>query len=281
MHPEIETHHVRCNGLTVRYLSMGEGDPVLLLHGWPTSSYLWREVMPGIAARGRRAIALDLPAFGGSDKPLDASYSFRFYDATLSAFVDALGADQVGLAVHDLGGPIGLHWAVGSMERVRELALLNTLVYPTMSWAVVAFVVASRVPGLRALMASRFGLTLGLKIGLADQANATPEVIKAVCAPFQTRDAREALLKTASSLHPKGFQTIAEGLPRFTGPVQIVYGARDRILPNVAKTMRRVQADLPQAKLMCLEHCGHFLQEEAGAEIGEQLGAFFGTRGDD
>lgn len=75
----IESHYVEAAGLRLHYRSCGEGEPVLLLHGWPTSSYLWREVIPAIAAAGSRAIALDLPGFGASDKPLDASYSFHFF----------------------------------------------------------------------------------------------------------------------------------------------------------------------------------------------------------
>ena len=277
MHPTIERGVVKADGLNVHYLIAGEGPAVLLLHGWPTSSYLWREVMPSIAARGRRVIALDLPGFGRSDKPMSASYSFRFYERTLTAFLDALDIHEVGLVVHDLGGPIGLYWATQNMDRVRELALLNTLVYPTMSWAVVAFVVASRLPGVRSLLASPKGLALALKYGLADQSNALPETIEAVQAPFRDKNARRALLKTGSALHIGGFRTIAKSLPSFKGPVKIIYGAKDRILPNVAKTMRRVARDLPQATTTRLDNCGHFLQEEAGRAIGEELGEFFSS----
>ena len=72
----------------------------------------------------------------------------------LDGFLRAVGADATSLVVHDLGGPVGLYWACHNPERVQKLALLNTLVYPEPSWAVVAFVAACRTPGVRALLVS-------------------------------------------------------------------------------------------------------------------------------
>ncbi len=267
---------VEVSGLGLHYLECGEGDPVLLLHGWPTSSFLWRDVMVPIAA-GNRVIALDLPGFGQSDKPLDVSYSFRFYDRVLEEFLDAIEVEDVGLAVHDLGGPVGLYWGISHPQRVRRLAFLNTLVYPEMSWAVVAFVMAVKMPIARHLATSAWGLKKALEIGVADRNRLTAEAVEAYRAPFREPSARRALAKAGCSLHPKGFQDIAEGLPVFECPIRIVYGERDRILPDVAKTMARVRKDLPQAELTSLPDCGHFLQEERPEEIGRLLADFFGS----
>lgn len=261
-------------GLTLSALTAGEGPVLLLLHGWPTSGYLWRHTLPALA-RTHRVIALDLPGFGQSDKPLDASYSFRFYERVLNGLVDQLGVEDVGLAVHDLGGPLGVYWALRNPHRVRALALLNTLVYPQMSWMVVAFVACSRIPGLRSLLASPWGLRRSMLLGLADPANATPEMIEAVQAPFVEQSARKVLLKTASALHPAGFKEMQRLLPDFPHPVRAIYGAQDRILPHVGKTMARVARDLPGTEVTALEGCGHFLQEEKGEEIGELLAEFF------
>jgi len=96
------------NGTRFAYREMGAGHPVLLLHGWPTSSYLWRNIMPHLAAAGLRALALDLPGFGRTTAPPDSSLSFRFYERSIETFLDALGLTTIDLVVHDAGGPIGL-----------------------------------------------------------------------------------------------------------------------------------------------------------------------------
>ena len=265
---------VRVDGRTIAYRELGAGPPVLLLHGWPTSSYLWRDVMPPIARRNR-AIAIDLPGFGGSDKPVDVTYGFEFFGAVLDGFLDALELDRVGLAVHDLGGPIGLHWALHRPERISRLALLNTLVYPEFSEAVMAFVQACSNPELREQLTSPQGLEAAMRLGLADDTTLTEEVIAAVRKPFQDPQSRRALADAGIGLQPEGFGEIARLLPTLRVPVRIVYGERDRILPDVAETMERVKGDVPQAEVTALADCGHFLQEEAPLEIGELLARFF------
>lgn len=274
--PTYESATVRVHGLDLHYLTAGSGPAVLLLHGWPTSSFLWRKTIAPIAA-GNRVLALDLPGFGRSDKPLDASYSFRFHERMLEGFLDAVGAPDVGLVVHDLGGPIGLYWGLRHQARVRRLALLNTVVYPRPSWAVVAFVAAARIPLVRSLLASPEGLAWAMRVGLSDPSHATPEVIRAVQEPFESMEAREVLLKSAHSLHISGMIEIAKRLPSFDKPVRILYGREDRILPDVARTMARVARDLPQAETTVLDGCGHFLQEERGEEIGRLLAEFLGA----
>jgi len=268
--------HVEVEGLRIHYVEAGEGDPVLLLHGWPTSSFLYRNILPHLAPT-HRAIAVDLPGFGGSDKPLDASYSFRFFDRVLSGFLDALELPAVGLVVHDLGGPLGLHWAVGNPSRVSRLCLLNTLVYPKMSWAVMAFVAGSYVPGLRFLLASPWGLRKAMEMGTRRRGAVTDEVAAGVQAPFVESAARKALLKSVHGLHPKGMETIAAGLPTLNVPTRIIYGTGDRILPDVARTMAQVAKDmkLPDDAVTALPDCGHFLQEDAPDEVGRLLAGFF------
>ncbi len=269
---EIHNKTIRVDDLDLHYLEAGSGPPVLFLHGWPTNAQLWRHALP-LVGEGRRAIALDLPGFGDSSKP-DASYSFRFYDRILSGFLDALGIDTVGLVVHDLGGPIGLHWAVGNRARVTDLTLLNTLVFPEMSWAVKAFVGASVVPGLRALLASQWGLKQAMRFGVVDKAKITAEVTEIYQRPFRTPAARRALLKAAHGLNPKGFDTIAAGIGAFEVPVRLIYGEADGILPDVAQTMGRVKALLPHAEVTSIPRCSHFLQEDRPQEVAELLADF-------
>jgi pimeloyl-ACP methyl ester carboxylesterase len=270
----IATKTAQVEGLRLAYRELGNGPPVLLLHGWPTSSFLWREVMRPIG-RANRAVALDLPGFGASDKPVGNRYSFEFFDRALDLFLAHLGIDQLGLAVHDLGGPVGLHWALHCPRRLTKLALLNTLVYPEFSEAVKEFVRACATPELREKITSPSGLESIMRDGFADPAKLSTEVLGAVQEPFRTAEVRRALADAGIGLSRKGFVQIARQLSALRVPVRVVYGARDRLLPDVAETMARVKIDLPQADVTVLPDCGHFLQEEAPAEVGEVLARFF------
>ncbi|HET9140087.1 alpha/beta fold hydrolase [Actinophytocola sp.] len=262
------------DGMTLAYRELGSGPPVLLLHGWPTSSYLWRDVMPAIA-RDNCVIALDLPGFGGSDKPLDVRYDFDLYARVLDGFLDKLEMDPVDIAVHDIGGPIAVHWALRNPGRVRRLALLNTLLYPEFHPEVMEFAVGLARPETRDRMVSPEGLADILRLGLADPDRLTDEVVAEVRRPFADPDARLALARAGFNLSVRGFAEIATGLPRLDVPVRIIYGERDRILPDVAETMARVRRDLPHAEVTTLPDCGHFIQEEAPQQVGELLADFF------
>jgi pimeloyl-ACP methyl ester carboxylesterase len=264
---------VQVDGLTIGYRELGEGPPVVLLHGWPTSSYLWRNVMPAIA-RANRAIAPDLPGFGISDKPLGVRYDFAFFERALDGLFEQLGVESVGLAVHDLGGPIGVHWALEHPERVTGLALLNTLLYPQFSPAVMEFVTALTTPGRREQTTSPEGLAEAVRLGLADESKATDELIAAVAEPFGDDASRRALADAGVGLDLDKFSDIERRLPSLSVPVRVVYGEQDAILPDVAETMARVARDLPQAVVTALPQCGHFLQEEEPERVGELLAEF-------
>jgi haloalkane dehalogenase len=140
---------------------------------------------------------------------------------------------------------------------------------------VILFGAACRLPVIRSFIASPAGLRFAMRIGVNDPACLTDEVMRAVLAPFESAAARRALLKAGSGLHPKGFEEIAARLSSFRVPVRIVYGKRDRILPDVGKTMCRVAGDLPQAEVTALPDCGHFLQEDRPDEVGRLLADFF------
>lgn len=268
--------HQTCtvHGVDLHYAEAGagRGAPVLLLHGWPTNAELWRHALPPIGAH-RQAIALDLPGFGRSAKPLDRRADFAFFDAILGGFLDALGLDRVGLVVHDMGGPVGLHWAVENPHRVTDLTLMNTLVFPELSWAVKAFLLAARTPGLSWLLTSPWSLEAGLKLGVVDKARITPDVAQRYQAPAEGDPAREALLHGLRGLHPRGFHEIASGIGAFDVPVHLLYGTQDVILPDVGRTMDRVAAALPHTTRDVLPDCGHFLQEDQPERVAGLLAA--------
>lgn len=125
-------HQLPVDGGRLAYLDLGprDGRPVLLLHGIPTSSWLYRDIAARLAADGLRAIAPDLLGYGASDKPADPSlYTTRRQAARLVALLDHLDLPQVTMAVHDLGGPVGFEIAEAAPGRIAGLAVLNTTAY--------------------------------------------------------------------------------------------------------------------------------------------------------
>ena len=268
-------HTLDVDGLTVAYVDEGDGPPLLLLHGWPTSSILYREITP-VLAEHHRVVVPDLPGFGASSKPVDRRYSFALFARVLDALVDRLGLDDLGLVVHDLGGPIGVHWALHRPGRVSRLAILNTLLYPEFDPSVVEFVSRLLDETRREELVCDDGLRGILRSGVSDPDALPAEALDGITAPFRTADDRRALAAAGVGLHPGGFAEIARLLPGLTIPVLGVYGTDDRILPDVADTFARVRHDLPHARIEALPGAGHFLQEEVPGGIAARLATFFG-----
>ena len=127
---------VTINGLSMAYVEQGSGAPIWLQHGNPTSSYLWRNILPHLADSGR-CIAPDLIGMGDSDKRLGAEpgrYRFVEHRAFVDAFVDAvLPGDPVILVLHDWGSALGFDWARRHPDRVRGIVYMEAIVKP-LSW---------------------------------------------------------------------------------------------------------------------------------------------------
>jgi haloalkane dehalogenase len=267
------SHHLTANSLNLHYLQAGEGDPILLLHGFPTSSHLYRNILPELG-KTHRAIALDLPGYGLSDKPLEIAYDYDFYAGTRDAFLDALRIGRTHLVVHDLGGPAGLYWATHHPQRVSSIVVLNTLVFPEVHWTVTAFLLALRTPGLRDFVVSPRGIVGTMKLGVVHKERMNRQTLTPYTAPFETPAARKALIKAGSGLGVAGLAKIAEKLPSLEAPLRLIYGENDRVLPDVARTMKRIQKLRPDAKLTALPGCGHFLQEDEPQRVAELIAEF-------
>jgi haloalkane dehalogenase len=124
----IPSRYVTVKGARMHYLEQGEGDPILLVHGNPTSSYLWRNVIPRLAPVGR-CIAPDLIGMGRSAKP-DIGYRLFDHVAYFEGFIAALGLERMRLVLHDWGGFLGLHFAARHPGRVSAIALMETVLKP-------------------------------------------------------------------------------------------------------------------------------------------------------
>ncbi len=130
-----ERQYVEVLGSNVAYVEEGEGPMVLFIHGNPTSSYLWRNVIPFVSDE-HRAIALDLIGMGASDKP-DIDYTFQDHYAHVEGFIEALGLEDIVLVLHDWGGGLGSYYATNHPENVRALVMMEAAAPPALpvpSW---------------------------------------------------------------------------------------------------------------------------------------------------
>lgn len=124
---------VPVDGTEISYVDVGDGPPVVFLHGNPTSSYLWRNIIPHLSDSSR-CLAPDLVGMGDSGKAPDGSYRFVDHRRYLDAWFESLGlGDDVTLVVHDWGSALGFHWAYRNQERVKGLAYMEALVRP-LTW---------------------------------------------------------------------------------------------------------------------------------------------------
>jgi haloalkane dehalogenase len=254
--------------LRMHYVDERSGRPVLFLHGEPTWSFLWRHIIPPVAASGRRAIAPDLIGFGRSDKPTDQGwYTYDRHVALVTRFVEALDLRDIALVVHDWGGLIGLRFAVENAERVEQLVILDTGVWsgraPSETW--LRFRDAIRSVGGE--------IDIARLVESGTQRGLTDEIRAAYYAPFPTPESKAGALAfpdlvpvepdhpTAAALEP-----VREGLARWDKPAHVIWGGEDAVLPTAIA--ERFIALIPGATgPEVIPGAGHFLQEDAPTEV--------------
>ncbi len=126
-----ESKYVEVHGSKMHYVDEGEGDPILFLHGNPTSSYLWRNIIPYLVPHGR-CIAPDLIGMGKSDKP-ELDYSFFDHAKYLEGFIEKLGLSNITLVIHDWGSGLGFHYASRNENNIKGIAFMEAMLKP-MKW---------------------------------------------------------------------------------------------------------------------------------------------------
>src|SRR5713226_6390445 len=127
-----QSNYIEVHGSKLHYIDEGSGDPILFLHGNPTSSYLWRNIIPYLTPLGR-CIALDLIGMGKSDKP-DIEYQFFDHVKYVDGFIEKIGLRNITLVIHDWGSALGFHYAMRHESNVRGIAFMEAIVMPVPSW---------------------------------------------------------------------------------------------------------------------------------------------------
>jgi haloalkane dehalogenase len=257
----------------------GDGEPVVCVHGVPSSSFLYRKVIRELAARGLRGVAFDLPGLGLAARPDGYDYSWTGLGRFARAAADALELDRFHLVVHDIGGPIGFELAVAVPERLRSLTLLNTLVVVDgfrRPWSMEPF--ARRGIGevyLATLAKPAFRQLFYLQ-GLENRSATAKEEIDAYVDLLKRDDGGKAFLKIM-----RGFERTAvkqalyeSALRDVPYPVQVVWGAKDPALPleKHGEAARRI-AGLDEIHALPAKH---FLQEDQAPAIAERVAACAG-----
>jgi haloalkane dehalogenase len=274
---DFEPKYLDQDGLRMHYVDAGSGAPVLLLHGEPTWSFLYRKLIPPLAAAGLRCVAPDYYGFGRSDKPTDREwYSYDSHAVSIIRFADELDLQDATLVVQDWGGPIGFRLAVERPERVARLVVLNTGIgvrAPNEEWL--------RFRDFMRRVDTEIVVGQLMRISLVQPAD--DDVIAGYDAPFPVPESRVGVvmfpeLVATSSGHPSAPAMIAtrEALRTWEKPALVLFSDSD---PIFSRRAAEVMAELlPRAELADpVEGAGHFLQEDRGEAIAARVAPFIQT----
>jgi haloalkane dehalogenase len=269
-----EPHYRQFEGLRLAYLDKGEGPPVWFMHGEPTWSYLWRKVFAPVVDAGFRAIVPDLPGFGRSDKPTEIGwYTYDRHVAAMAALLDELDLHGATMVVHDWGGPIGLRLAVEHRERFDRLVILDTGLATGktgMNDLWLAF---------REFVRNTPDLPIGGLVRAGCHGDPGEDVLAAYDAPFVTADAK-AGARAFPELVPTGpddpgaaiGRRLIAALREDDRPTLALWGEHDGVLPVALGGA--FTAAIGRAEPEIIEGAGHFLQEDAGEQIGRRIAAW-------
>jgi haloalkane dehalogenase len=259
------------DGLRLAHLDEGEGPPVVMVHGEPTWSFLWRTVLPPVRDAGFRVIAPDHAGFGRSDKPMDiAWYSYDRHTALLADLLERLDVRGATMVVHDWGGPIGLRVAVEQPERVERLVMMDTGLWTgrqRMSEAWQAF---------RAFVERTEDLPVSMLVRRACLEDPGDEVAGAYDAPYPNAESKAGarafpLLIPLEEDAPgaEAGRRVLEALREDRRPTLMLWAEHDPVLPP--SVGERFASAIGVEAPRIVPEASHFLQEDQGPLIGRLI----------
>jgi len=275
-------------GTTMSYVDTGSGDPVVFLHGNPTSSYLWRNIIPYVSD-AHRCLAPDLVGMGASGPAPDGGYRFADHVSYLDAWFDAvLPQGPVTLVVHDWGSALGFHWAHRNPERVRGIAYMEAIVQPRV-WADfppgrAELFRAMRGPqGESLILDDNFFVETVLPKSILRTLNESE--MEAYRAPFRTRESRLPILVFPRDLPidgtPDDVVATVEAYGRWLAgsdiPKLLVSAEPGSMLVGRTLEFARTWPNQEEITVPGI----HYLQEDAADEIGSAIRRFVGASVDD
>ena len=266
-------------GLRMHYVEVGEGDPILCLHGEPSWGYLYRKMIPRLSHIGR-VIVPDLIGFGRSDKPVGKdAYTFALHHQAVASFVEKLDLRRITLVCQDWGGLLGIPVAMEQPERFGRLVVMNT------GLPVSGKPLSPGFMAWRTFAEESQDMDIGRVIDGATTSKLTPEVLAAYNAPFPDMSYKGGALKfpllvpiseDAEAL--PAMRQAAERLKTWTKPALIMFSDKDPVTVGGDKYFRELIPSAKNEPEVTIHDAGHFLQEDKGEEIAEQIAAFIQRR---
>ncbi len=280
--------YARVNGWRMHYVDEGSGNPVVLLHGNPTWGFLYREVIPPLAASGYRVIVPDMIGFGLSEKPTrEHAHTLDGHSANLVALLRQLDLKRVTLVCHDWGGPTGLSAALSNLERMRALVVMSTWAWPEppaefhtriFPWRTMhAPLIGPYLLGRHNALAGR-----GVYLSVVDRnrfraraQTAYESVLPDPATRLLTWTWPRWIPLDHQARASARFRWLEQRLRQCRLPVSIIWGREDEVF-DAATFAARFKALLPHAEGPHMVTGGHFLQEDSGPEIAAVIIDFLG-----
>jgi haloalkane dehalogenase len=279
-HFPYKSHFIEVQGSTLHYIDEGSGDPILFLHGNPTSSYLWRNIIPYLTPLGR-CIALDLIGMGKSGKP-DIEYRFFDHVKYVEGFIEKLGLRNITLVIHDWGSALGFHYAMRHESNVKGIAFMEAIVMPVPSWE--AFPARAR-PMFQAFRTPEVGWDLIVnQNAFVEQVlpgaivrKLTEEEMNHYREPFKDPPARKPLWRWPNEIPIEGHPAdVAEAVATYNAKLQqselpklLFYATPGAILQS--PVVQWCQQNLKNLKTVDIGPGIHFVQEDNPHRIGSEL----------
>jgi pimeloyl-ACP methyl ester carboxylesterase len=267
---------LKMGDLQIAYRELGEGNPVLLVHGFGASSYTWEYAVQRLPSN-YRYILLDLKGFGKSDKPIDDAYRLVDQAAILEHVIGTLDLSQVTLIGHSYGGAVVLTYLLGrggkNAGRVRGLVLIGTLGYDQFLPPLIARLNVPIVSGLglRTLPAKHL-VRMSLEDVFFDDAKIQDDLVQEYARALRSHGGRKALLATARYLSKKDGLGLSAQISTLQFPSLIIWGQHDEIVP--LRNAARFNADIVGSEVKIIPNCGHAPQEECPSETANVIGNF-------
>src|SRR3990167_36477 len=281
---DFPSHFVMVKGAKIHYYDAGSGDPILFLHGIPTSAYLWRNIIPALSSSAR-CITPDLIGMGQSDKP-DIEYTVMEHIDYIETFVDALKLKNITLVLHGWGSVIGFDYARRHEKNVKAIAFYESHLRPVMSWSelslpVQQFATLLNRPGASYSAVVKQNYLVEKMLPRSMVRALTEEEMAHYRAPFSTPDSRKPLWQYVNEL-PLGNSspTIQDLMRKYSTflqktkiPKLMLYA-----IPGFMTTIEMVgwaKKNLPNIELAALDDAMHLAQESVPEQFSQALSQWY------